>query len=121
MGVVNPERKTENESRASGTLTINKAGLCLTGSRVVIRGGNANNAANDGAAYVNVNNDLGNANANYGGRLATSVETLLSGDRLVTLRGKLRKAPSTDCKAPVGERETFIRPCRAIDTTRNIP
>jgi hypothetical protein len=37
----------------------------------VIRGGNSNNGANDGAFYVNVNNDLSNTNANYGGRLAS--------------------------------------------------
>ncbi len=37
----------------------------------MIRGGNSNNGANDGSSYVNVNNDLGNTNANYGGRLAS--------------------------------------------------
>ena len=32
-------------------------------------GGNANNGANDGLAYVNVNNAPSNANANIGSRL----------------------------------------------------
>ena len=41
----------------------------LLGARCVIRGGNANNGTNAGFGYVNVNNDVGNANTNYGGRL----------------------------------------------------
>lgn len=40
------------------------------GVRVVIRGGNLNNTTNAGAGNVNVNNDLTNANANIGGRVA---------------------------------------------------
>ena len=42
--------------------------VSLAGSRVVIVGGNANNGSNDGPAYFNVNNSLGNANANIGVR-----------------------------------------------------
>ena len=38
--------------------------------RAGIRGGNANNGSNDGLGYVNVNNAVGNANANNGGRLS---------------------------------------------------
>ena len=41
-----------------------------TGARLVIRGGNLTNTANVSPAYVNVNNELGNANANIGSRLA---------------------------------------------------
>ena len=41
----------------------------LLGARCVIRGGNANNGTNAGFGYVNVNNDVGNATAAYGGRL----------------------------------------------------
>lgn len=35
-----------------------------------IRGGNANNAANDGLGNLNVNNAVGNANVNYSGRFS---------------------------------------------------
>lgn len=45
-------------------------GAGLHGSRVVYRGGNANNGANDGLGYVNVNNGLTNANVNISGRLS---------------------------------------------------
>lgn len=38
------------------------------GSRVIHVGGNANNGGNDGPSYFNVNNSLGNANANIGVR-----------------------------------------------------
>ena len=44
--------------------------MSAAGARVVYRGGNVNNGANDGGGYVNVNNGLTNANANIGGRLA---------------------------------------------------
>jgi len=37
---------------------------------VVYRGGNANNGANDGLGYVNVNNGLTNSNVNISGRLS---------------------------------------------------
>ena len=36
----------------------------------MIRGGNLTNTGNVSPAYVNVNNELGNANANIGFRLA---------------------------------------------------
>ena len=39
-------------------------------ARALFRGGNANNGANAGIGYVNVNNVVGNANTNYGGRLS---------------------------------------------------
>lgn len=45
-------------------------GTDLHGSRVVYRGGNANNGSNDGMAYANVNNGLTNANVNISGRLS---------------------------------------------------
>ena len=41
-----------------------------SGARLVIRGGNLTNTANVSPAYVNCNNELGNANANIGSRLA---------------------------------------------------
>lgn len=41
-------------------------------ARALFRGGNANNGANDGLGYVNVNNAVGNSNTNIGGRLSTS-------------------------------------------------
>lgn len=44
--------------------------LIVVIARVVYRGGNVNNGANCGLAYVNVNNGLGNANANIGCRVA---------------------------------------------------
>jgi len=47
--------------------------LSAAGARVVLRGGNVNNGANDGGGYVNVNNGLANANTNIGGRLAEYV------------------------------------------------
>ena len=37
---------------------------------MVYRGGNANNGANDGLGYVNVNNGLTNSNVNISGRLS---------------------------------------------------
>jgi len=40
------------------------------GACVCARGGNANNGGNDGPFYVNANNGLSNANANYGSRSA---------------------------------------------------
>ena len=40
--------------------------------RALFRGGNANNGANDGLGYVNVNNTVGNSNGNIGARLSTS-------------------------------------------------
>ena len=39
-------------------------------TRAGIRGGNANNTANDGLGYLNVNNAVGNANVNYSARLS---------------------------------------------------
>jgi hypothetical protein len=39
-----------------------------SGACVVYVGGNANNGGNDGPGYANVNNWLGNANANIGAR-----------------------------------------------------
>jgi hypothetical protein len=41
---------------------------------VLIVGGNANNTANAGVGYFNVNNGLGNANANIGARLTKEVK-----------------------------------------------
>lgn len=43
--------------------------MLLVRARCGLRGGNANNGLNAGFGYVNVNNDVGNANTNYGGRL----------------------------------------------------
>ena len=43
------------------------------GARLVIFGGNVNNGLNDGVGYANVNNTLGNANANIGCRLSGKV------------------------------------------------
>jgi len=40
----------------------------------VIRGGNLNNGGNAGVGYVNVNNELGNRNANIGSRLGTKTK-----------------------------------------------
>ena len=75
MGGWNGNRKTEigcNKPRKR--LLQLPEGECVflsaSGARVVLRGGNANNGANDGAFYVNVNNELTNANTNIGGRLA---------------------------------------------------
>lgn len=42
-------------------------------TRLVYRGGNLNNGSNAGVGYVNVNNDLGNRNANIGSRLGTKL------------------------------------------------
>lgn len=39
-------------------------------TRAGIRGGNANNTANDGLGYLNVNNAVGNANVNISARLS---------------------------------------------------
>ncbi len=39
-------------------------------------GGNANNGANDGLAYLNVNNGPANANANIGSRLYCLFDTI---------------------------------------------
>lgn len=58
-----------------------KIGLCqvsLSGARCVLRGGNANNGTNAGFGYVNVNNAVGNANNNIGGRLNASESALFS-------------------------------------------
>lgn len=41
-------------------------------ARALFRGGNANNGANAGLFYVNVNNGVGYSNTNIGGRLSTS-------------------------------------------------
>jgi len=46
--------------------------MLLARARCVLRGGNANNGLNAGFGYVNVNNDVGNANGNNGGRLHAS-------------------------------------------------
>lgn len=46
--------------------------LSPCGFRIVARGGNANNGANAGLAYVNGNNAVSNANANYGAALNKS-------------------------------------------------
>ena len=46
-------------------------------ARALIRGGNANNGSNAGIGYVNVNNAVGNANTNIGGRLSTSTQKSL--------------------------------------------
>ena len=75
MGECNVKRKTENGcNKPRKRLLQLPEGECVflsaSGARVVIRGGNLNNGANDGAFYVNVNNELTNANANIGGRLA---------------------------------------------------
>ena len=43
--------------------------LVATGWRVVLSGGDANNATNDGAFYLNANNALANVNQNYGAQL----------------------------------------------------
>ena len=43
--------------------------MLLVRARCGLRGGNANNGLNAGFGYVNVNNAVGNANTNYGGRL----------------------------------------------------
>lgn len=76
-------RKAENEMRKAKSLSFlrRKPGKCQGGKRtsagsgacVVYFGGNANNGANDGVGYANVNNGLTNSNANIGARLATQV------------------------------------------------
>ena len=43
--------------------------LVATDWHVVNSGGNANNATNDGAFYLNTNNVLANVNQNIGGQL----------------------------------------------------
>ena len=45
-------------------------------ARALFRGGNANNGSNAGLGYVNVNNVVGNANTNIGGRLSACDKTL---------------------------------------------
>ena len=67
MGECNVKRKTENGcNKPRKRLLQLPEGECVflsaSGARVVIRGGNLNNGANDGAFYVNVNNELTNAN-----------------------------------------------------------
>lgn len=52
-----------------GTKSASSPGAC-----VLYVGGNANNAGNAGAGYFNVNNGLGNYNANIGARLTKEVK-----------------------------------------------
>jgi len=74
-------RKAENEMRKTKSLSFFREGERKGGERtsagsgacVVYFGGNANNGANDGVGYANVNNGLTNSNANIGARLATQV------------------------------------------------
>ena len=73
-------RETKNEKRNTKSMPPALSGRhgwgrtsAGSGARVVYVGGNANNGANDGVGYVNLNNGLSNANANIGARLATQV------------------------------------------------
>ena len=59
-----------NANRKKGKEKIGVAYNAVGSPRAGLRGGNANNGSNDGLGYVNVNNAVGNANANYGGRLS---------------------------------------------------
>ena len=52
-----------------GTESASSPGAC-----VLYVGGNANNGGNAGAGYFNVNNGLGNYNANIGARLTKEVK-----------------------------------------------
>jgi len=79
----------------------------------VIRGGNSNNGANDGSSYVNVNNDLGNTNANYGGRLASVSKQIFNEHKLVTSTVDCVRSYSTEYKAPVGGERRSLRPLRS--------
>jgi hypothetical protein len=45
---------------------------------VLIVGGNVNNTGNAGVGYFNVNNSLGNVNANIGARLTKEVKHRIS-------------------------------------------
>ena len=77
----------ESDKRKTKSLSFlrRKPGKCQggertsagSGARVVYFGGNANNGANDGVAYCNVNNGLTNSNANIGARLATQFKNRL--------------------------------------------
>ena len=90
-------RKTKNGKRKTKSLSFlrRKPGKCQGGERtsvcsgacVVYFGGNANNGVKDGVGYANVNNALGNRNANIGARLATQVQTFME---FVTLHRRHR-------------------------------
>jgi hypothetical protein len=52
---------------------ITLAWLCFSGWRVANVGGNSNNGTQDGAFYLNLNNDSGNSNTNIGSRRCPQV------------------------------------------------
>lgn len=73
-GTPNPQNELETfqtVTRRKKKETENKQDCTFWPARLVYRGGNLNNGGNAGVGYVNVNNDLGNRNANIGSRLGT--------------------------------------------------
>lgn len=75
MGEMGENGKRKSKIPSGDSFGRRVRGYVLDGcrARLVYFGGNANNGANDGVGYANVNNSLGNANANIGCRLSEKV------------------------------------------------